>query len=62
MAKLLLAGGADVHARDKFQLTPMMIAASKDNLEMILELEQKGGRVNVSLNLVRGRVCLCISV
>ena len=49
VGKLLLQHGADVHSKDKFGLTPLMIAASKDNLELIQELENHGAKFNVSV-------------
>ena len=47
VARRLLESGSDVYARDKFNLTPLMIAAAKDNLVLAQELEQKGAKYNV---------------
>ena len=55
VAKLLLEHNADVHIKDKFGLTPLIIAAAKDNLEMIQELELRGAKFNVSYH---GITCL----
>ena len=53
MARRLLESGSDVHARDKFNLTPLMIAAAKDNLVLAQELEQKGAKYNVRVTKTR---------
>ena len=55
VAKLLLEHNADVHIKDKFGLTPLIIAAAKDNLEMIQELELRGAKFNASYH---GIACL----
>ena len=53
VARRLLESGSDVHARDKFNLTPLMIAAAKDNLVLAQELEQKGAKYNVRVTKTR---------
>ena len=51
MAKLLIEHGADIHAKDKFGLTPLMQAAVKDNVDLLQELEQRGAKVNVRVDV-----------
>ena len=49
MAKMLLAGGADVHARDKEGITALMCAAAlNSNSEMIKVLLENGADVRAA--------------
>ena len=47
IAKLLIEDGADVNATDQFGLTPLMIAASRNDLEIIKELLRHDARLHV---------------
>ena len=60
VAKLLLEHNADVHIKDKFGLTPLIIAAAKDNLEMIQELELRGAKFNVSYHGIAWLFIFCM--
>ena len=51
VARKLIENGADIHARDKFSLTPLMLAAAKDNLIVAQDLEEKGAKYHVSLSI-----------
>ena len=47
VAKLLLQYGADANAKDKFGLTPLMLAASRNDVDTIRELIKFEANVNV---------------
>ena len=45
---LLLEHQANVNLKDKFGNTPLMIAASRGDKEMVLELQRRGADLHVS--------------
>lgn len=48
VAQLLIENDAKVNIKDKFGMTPLMVAAAKGFLDIVQELERKGAKFKVS--------------